>query len=384
MDVAGRVAVVTGAAIGTGRAIALALAAAGAEVVAADIDEDGGRQTAARAGGGARFVRADLTVPDDIQRLIDSARPTILVNNAGGGGHIPPHFPDATPDQWGALLDLNLRGPMLATQLALAPMRRAGGGAVVNVASTAGLGSEPYQSPEYGAAKAGLIRFSSALAEVDGVRVNCVVPDWVATERVTAEERATAPPPIPLAVVVDAVLTLIRDETLAGRAMVIWRGEEPRLLRCSSPPGRSSMSIHLRSGLPVHERDRRADPHPDRAVGRGGPRRRPGARPRRPCAGHRHVRRPPALRRRAWDRRLPRNVAGLLRVAATRRLVRDRLARDHRGRGRRVRARAAALRDPRGVGVQSREPPAADARPAQGGGRWVVAHEHHSFPLEST
>jgi NAD(P)-dependent dehydrogenase (short-subunit alcohol dehydrogenase family) len=229
MDVAGELPVVTGAAIGTGRAIALALAAAGAEVVVADIDEEGGGQTAAACGGRARFVRADLTVAGDIRRVIDFARPTILVNNAGGGGHIPPHFPDATPAQWGALLDLNLRGPMLATQLALASMRRAGRGAIINVASTAALGSTAYQSPEYAAAKAGLIRFTSALAAVDGVRVNCIVPDWVATERLTPEERATTPPPIPLATVARAVLTLIRDDTLAGRTMVLWRGEEPRL-----------------------------------------------------------------------------------------------------------------------------------------------------------
>jgi NAD(P)-dependent dehydrogenase (short-subunit alcohol dehydrogenase family) len=108
-------------------------------------------------------------------------------------------------------------------------MRRAGGGAVVNVASTAGLGSEPYQSPEYGAAKAGLIRFTSALATVEGVRVDCVVPDWIATERLTPEERSAVPPPIPLDTVASAVLRLIRDDSLAGRALVLLRGEVPRL-----------------------------------------------------------------------------------------------------------------------------------------------------------
>ena len=230
MDIAGRVAVVTGAAVGTGRAIALALAEAGAVVVAADIDEEGGRATVAQAGGSARFVRADMTVADDVRALIRSSAPSILVNNAGGGGHIPPHFPKATPEQWGATLELNLRGPMLATQLALAPMRAAGGGAVVNVASTAGLGDEPYASPEYGAAKAGLIRFTSALAALELVRVNCIVPDWVATERVTPAERATTPPPIPLADVAAAVLELIRDDDLSGRAMVLWRGQATRLL----------------------------------------------------------------------------------------------------------------------------------------------------------
>ena len=105
----------------------------------------------------------------------------------------------------------------------------AGDGAIVNVASTAGLGSEPYQSPEYGAAKAGLIRFTSALRAIDGVRVNCIVPDWVATERVAAADLAITPPPIPLATIVAGVIRLIRDDALAGRALVLGRGGEPTL-----------------------------------------------------------------------------------------------------------------------------------------------------------
>jgi NAD(P)-dependent dehydrogenase (short-subunit alcohol dehydrogenase family) len=229
MKVEGRVAVVTGAAIGTGRAIALALAAAGADVIASDIDEDGGMGTVARAAGRMSFVPADMTVPGDVAGLISAAKPQILVNNAGGGGHIPPHFPDAAAEQWRAMLDLNLVAPMLATQLALEHMRNAGEGAIVNVASTAALGSDPYQSPEYAAAKAGLIRFTSALGALKDARVNCIVPDWVATERVSDAERATTPPPIPLSVVVEAVLELIRNDTLAGRALVIRRGEGPRL-----------------------------------------------------------------------------------------------------------------------------------------------------------
>ena len=65
-----------------------------------------------------------------MRALIEGARPSILVNNAGGGGHIPPHFPEATFEEWGALLDLNLRGPMLATQVMLETIE--GEGAVVN------------------------------------------------------------------------------------------------------------------------------------------------------------------------------------------------------------------------------------------------------------
>jgi NAD(P)-dependent dehydrogenase (short-subunit alcohol dehydrogenase family) len=198
-------------------------------VVASDVDEAGGAGTVELCQGNARFAKADLTVADELERLIEDAAPTILVNNAGGGGHIPPHFPDAASSEWGATLDLNLRAPMLATQLALPRMREAGGGAIVNVASTAGVGSERYQSPEYGAAKAGLIRFTSALGAIDGVRVNCIVPDWVATERVTAEERASTPPPIPLTTVAESVIRLIEDDSLAGRALVLWRGAEPQL-----------------------------------------------------------------------------------------------------------------------------------------------------------
>jgi NAD(P)-dependent dehydrogenase (short-subunit alcohol dehydrogenase family) len=245
VQIAGGVAVVTGAAAGAGREIALRLATEGVAVVVADVDAARGEAVVreiAAAGGRASFVRADVRAPGDVRRMIDSAGAglRILVNNAGGGGHVEPHFPDAPPDDWGATLDLNLRGAMLATQLALEPMGRGGGGAIVNVASTAGLGLGPYHSPEYAAAKAGLIRFTaclSTLRERVGVRVNCVVPDWIETERARAElarmtpaERAAAPVPLPPHAVPDAVVAFLRDDELAGRATVLRPGEAPRLL----------------------------------------------------------------------------------------------------------------------------------------------------------
>jgi NAD(P)-dependent dehydrogenase (short-subunit alcohol dehydrogenase family) len=247
VEVQGSVALVTGAAAETGRAIAHRLAAEGAAVVVADVAERSGRNTVGEieaSGGSAAFVRADMTKETDVAAMLAFARewrgaPRILVNNAGGGGHIEPHFPDATPGQWGSTLDLNLRGPMLATQLALDGMRT-GGGAIVNIASTAGLGYRPYHSPEYGAAKAGLIRFSATLSSLHkrmGVRVNCVVPDWIATERaeielagMTARERAAMPTPVSMEHVAEAVLEFVRDDTLAGRVMVLVGGEPPRLL----------------------------------------------------------------------------------------------------------------------------------------------------------
>ena len=140
--------------------------------------------------GRAAFVRVDVTAVDEVRRMISFAETTfggvdVLVNNAGGTPD--PHFPEAPLEHWSRVLDLNLRGPMLAIQHALPAMRRRGGGAIVNVSSIAGLGYMPHDSPEYSAAKAGLIRLTATLAPLaarDRVRVNCVVPNWIATEEV--------------------------------------------------------------------------------------------------------------------------------------------------------------------------------------------------------
>ena len=159
MQLDGKVAVVTGGANETGRAVALRLATEGAIVVIADVDAERGHATAdeiSARGGRAAFVATDVTVDGDARRMIAAADqgiggPHVLVNNAGRWGSA--NFPDATAEEWGATLDLNLHAAMLATQLALEPMHAAGGGgAVVNDASTAGLDSEPYACHEYGAA----------------------------------------------------------------------------------------------------------------------------------------------------------------------------------------------------------------------------------------
>ncbi|TWD84317.1 3-oxoacyl-[acyl-carrier protein] reductase [Kribbella amoyensis] len=236
MRIAGKRAVVTGAAVGTGRAIAERLAAEGAEVVLADVQAKAGAEVAAAIGPAARFVRTDLRDDLAVSALL-GCEPDILVNNAGGGPQLRPCFPDADPERWTASLELNLRAPMLATQLVLESMRRAGGGAVINIGSTAGAGYGPHVSPEYSAAKAGLIRFTTTLAglrESHGVRVNCIVPDWVATDRGLAEQAALpanerGPDLVPLAVLTDAVVRFVTDESLAGRVLRLDRGEAPVL-----------------------------------------------------------------------------------------------------------------------------------------------------------
>ena len=237
-------ALVTGAGAETGRAIALRLAAGGALVIVADIDLAAAEATVRAIeaeGGHAAAIGADVTRDEDVRRMIafadrdDGGGPHVLVNNAGGWGRA--NYLEATPEQWSATLDLNLRAAMLATQLALEPMRAAGGGVVVNIASTAGLASEPYASPEYGAAKAGLIRFTTSLGDLRermNVRVNCIVPDWIATdrahgelERMTAAERREAGPLVPMADVAAAVAAFVHDDGLAGRVVVL-RGGRPR------------------------------------------------------------------------------------------------------------------------------------------------------------
>jgi NAD(P)-dependent dehydrogenase (short-subunit alcohol dehydrogenase family) len=251
MECHGKVALVTGAAAGTGRAITERLVAEGAAVVLADIDVEGAR-IAGALGSQAAFVRADVTSEADVRAMTGFAVQTfggldILINNAGGGGldmvgpeREQPRFPDVGYEHWSRTLDLNLRGPMLATQCALKQMRQRGGGAIVNIASAAGTGLSDFRAPEYATAKAGLIRFTACLAHLHGdlnVRVNCLAPDWIATERaqrqlsqLSDEERRRTSQPIPLSVICDQVMECIRNDSLAGAVTVIGPDRSARRL----------------------------------------------------------------------------------------------------------------------------------------------------------
>ena len=237
MELGGRVAMVTGAGAGIGRAVALALAREGATVVAVDVDEAGAEETVRLAGGGTA-VRGDVTDDEELHAAFAAvAGPLdVLVNNAGGVSS--PFFPDAPPERWSAVLDVNLRATMLGTQLAIERMRGRGG-VIVNVSSIAGVGYGVHRAPEYAAAKAGVARLTAALAGLaeEGVRVNCICPDFVDTpaarrslERATPEERAAAPPLVPAERVADAILELVKDESLAGRVLVCPATGEWQLL----------------------------------------------------------------------------------------------------------------------------------------------------------
>ena len=255
MEIAGKGAVVTGAAAGIGRAIAGRLAQAGASVVIADVDEDYGRDAVseiASAGGEAVFSKADVSLEEDVRRMVDLAVATygrldILVNNAFEGSGA--RFPDAPVEYWSRVLDVVLRGTMLGIQAGIAAMNPVEGGAVLNVASIAGLGTQPHAYPEYAAAKAAVVRLTECLAPLAterNVRVNCIAPDWTATEfvrdrfaamtpaqRLEARDGFGRPAPdtfLEPAEVADAALDVIRDDSLAGRTLVLWCGEAPRLI----------------------------------------------------------------------------------------------------------------------------------------------------------
>jgi NAD(P)-dependent dehydrogenase (short-subunit alcohol dehydrogenase family) len=236
-----------------GRTISLALVGASAKVVVADVDEEGGAETVRQvrsAGGEAVFVRADVTAEEDVRRMVDLAVDTfggldILVNNAGMTPG--PHFPDAPVEHWTRYLELNLRAPMLAIQHALEPMKRRGGGAIVNLSSAAGIGFRPHSSPEYAAAKAGLVRLTATLAplaETANIRVNCIVPNWIGTPEVRAEipllgaeERAEVPDElIPPEDIADAVLRFVEDDSQAGRVLLVWNDEPAFLVPLDSEP----------------------------------------------------------------------------------------------------------------------------------------------------
>jgi NAD(P)-dependent dehydrogenase (short-subunit alcohol dehydrogenase family) len=238
VELAGRVAIVTGGAAGLGEFIVRRLASEGASVVAMDLDKGA---LAAREDEPVAFVRGDARVGADLERVVAFAVERfggldVLVNNAGGVSR-GEQWPLASALEWRATLELNLIGPMLATQLALEPMRARGGGAVVNIASSAGIEWTPYDSPEYGAAKAGLVRFTTCVGALPGVRVNCIAPHWIGLERAHDElaamsdaERAAAPPFVEPSAIADAVVWLVQDESLSGQVVEMPGGSERRLL----------------------------------------------------------------------------------------------------------------------------------------------------------
>jgi NAD(P)-dependent dehydrogenase (short-subunit alcohol dehydrogenase family) len=184
----GRVAVVTGAGSGLGGATARQLASEGAPVACFDIAVDAAEKTATEigeGGGTSRAYRVDVSDPDSVKDAMagaakDLGRPQVVVNSAGIGKFSHTH--EVPFADWQRIIGVNLTGTFLVCQAAL-PHLMDGGGCIVNIASNAGIKSQPF-SAAYCSSKAGVVHLTRVIADEylrKGVRANCVAPGGMET-----------------------------------------------------------------------------------------------------------------------------------------------------------------------------------------------------------
>jgi NAD(P)-dependent dehydrogenase (short-subunit alcohol dehydrogenase family) len=198
----GKVAIITGAASGIGRAAALLFARERARVTVADIDARGGEAIAGDirdAGGDAIFVRTDVTVAAEARAMVDATvhafgRLDILYNNAGivrlGG------VEEISEDDWDLVMDVNLKSVFVCSKYAIPHMKRAGGGSIINAGSTVSFVGSPRSAP-YCASKGGLLILTKQMA-IDcapfNIRVNAICPGVTDTP-FAAQVLAASPDP---------------------------------------------------------------------------------------------------------------------------------------------------------------------------------------------
>ena len=227
-DFDGKVVLVTGGGSGIGRTIAMAFAAAGAYTVVSDISEPGGLETQGlirEAGGRADFVVADVSSARQVSGMVDFAvekygRLDIACNNAGIPCAIKP-VADYEEDEWDRVIATNLKGVWLSMKYEIPRMLRQGGGAIVNIASMAGVIGTPSASP-YTASKHGVVGLTKTAAldyARSGLRINAVcpgitrtpileaMPDFIARRSATIPMGRLAEP----REIADAVLWLCSD-----------------------------------------------------------------------------------------------------------------------------------------------------------------------------
>lgn len=268
MNISGKVAIITGAGSGIGRATARRLASQGAAIVVADVNEAGAAETVAtieKAGGRAAAVRVDVTRSGDIDSMFAFAEKTfggfdILYNNAGiTTGQ--PRWPDCPEENWRKTIDVDLVGVIEATRKAIPLLKKRGGGVIIHTASLAGLFG--FQAdPVYSAAKHGVVGLTRALVglkEEANIRVNCVCPAVVDTPLVTSglqnltgaereemERRLAMMPMLKPEDIAQGVVELIENDEAAGLAMGITIGER----RIVDPPIRLPVTSGDTAALP--------------------------------------------------------------------------------------------------------------------------------------
>lgn len=208
-DLRGKIAIVTGAARGLGKATAEVLASRGAHVIVNDRDLGPATEAAGAIvskGGQATPLEFDVAdvqqVSNAFRRLLDQfSRIDILVNNAGIGDFVS--FPEITPDKWDRMLNIHLKGSFNCCQAVLPSMKERKYGKIVNVSSVAGKRGDFSGNAHYTAAKAGMIGLTKSLAGYAapfGINVNAVAPGLVATnltDEMSPEWKATTIARIP-------------------------------------------------------------------------------------------------------------------------------------------------------------------------------------------
>jgi NAD(P)-dependent dehydrogenase (short-subunit alcohol dehydrogenase family) len=192
-----KVALVTGASSGIGRAIALVFSREGAKIVVSDKNGDGGRETVdliTQQGGDATLVKANVALPADMETLVTQTVNRygalhVACNNAGVGGETVPTA-DYPLDEWNRVISINLSGVFYGTKYQIPAMLKAGGGAIVNIASI--LGAVGFATaPAYSAAKHGVVGLTQTSAleySAQGVRVNAVGPAFIHTPMISKFE----------------------------------------------------------------------------------------------------------------------------------------------------------------------------------------------------